>query len=190
MVARIGLISDTHGRLDPRVAPLFEREGVGAIIHAGDIGGPDILWELNAVAPVTAVLGNNDYAGVPGWALDPVARLTVAMAPGAAEPISGGAHGATSAVVADGSEEGTNLVDIRIAVVHVLGHLRPIPHDVDVVVAGHTHVPSAVVDSRSGALCVNPGSASRPRAGAGPTVGILEMSSAREVLFRTVPLNG
>lgn len=173
MISKIGIISDTHGRLDPRAVSIFEREQVGAIVHAGDIGSPDILWELNAVAPVTAVLGNNDYAGVPGWALDPVARLTVAMAPN----------------VAEGAVSGEP-IDVRIAVVHVLGHLKPIPSDVDVVVAGHTHVPSAVVDPRSGALCVNPGSASRPRAGTNPTVGILECrsDSVDRLVFRATEL--
>lgn len=173
MVRKIGLISDTHGRLDPRAVSFFEREQVGAIIHAGDIGGHEILWELNAVAPVTAVLGNNDYAGVPGWALDPVARLSVSMTP-------------------EGSEGTSNidLVDVRIAVVHVLGHLKPIPSDVDVVVSGHTHIPSAIIDPRSGALCVNPGSASRPRTGTGPTVGILECrsNSAGQLVFRVAEL--
>jgi putative phosphoesterase len=55
---RIGLISDTHGRLDSRVVEIFE--GVDRILHAGDIGGEEILAELGAVAPVTAVLGNTD----------------------------------------------------------------------------------------------------------------------------------
>lgn len=178
MVAKIGLISDTHGRLDPRVVPLFEREGVGAIIHAGDIGGPDILWELNAVAPVTAVLGNNDYSGVVGWALNPVARLTLSMTPVASEGTD----------EPDSGEANPEAVDVRIAVVHVLGHLKPIPLDVDVVVAGHTHVPSATVDPRSGALCVNPGSASRPRAGTGPTVGLLTLDRTGSIAFSAVPL--
>lgn len=55
---KIGLISDTHGRLDSRVLEIFE--GVDRILHAGDIGGEEILVELEAVAPVTAVLGNTD----------------------------------------------------------------------------------------------------------------------------------
>jgi len=53
---RIGVISDTHGYLDPVVAELFG--GVTHIIHAGDIGDPAILEALEAIAPVTAVLGN------------------------------------------------------------------------------------------------------------------------------------
>jgi putative phosphoesterase len=55
---KIGLISDTHGYLDPRVERIFA--GVDHILHAGDIGVPLIVLELGFIAPVTAVLGNND----------------------------------------------------------------------------------------------------------------------------------
>ena len=55
----IGLISDTHGYFDPRLPALFA--GVDHILHAGDIGGQRIVDELTAIAPVTAVLGNNDF---------------------------------------------------------------------------------------------------------------------------------
>jgi putative phosphoesterase len=55
---KIGVISDTHGRLHPNVFELFD--GVDHILHAGDIGGEDILDELSLIAPVTAVAGNVD----------------------------------------------------------------------------------------------------------------------------------
>ena len=55
---RVGLISDTHGLLRPEAVAFLR--GSDAIVHAGDIGDPDILRELSAVAPVTAVRGNND----------------------------------------------------------------------------------------------------------------------------------
>ena len=71
----IGVISDTHGRLPEAVYDAFA--GVEYILHAGDIGGPDILWELNGIAPVTAVLGNNDYP-LPGWDLAPLASVRLA----------------------------------------------------------------------------------------------------------------
>jgi putative phosphoesterase len=78
-VTRVGLISDTHGRLDPRaVAVLAGEAPLAAIAHAGDVGAdPQVLWELEAIAPVTAVLGNCD-AAIPGWDLAGIARLTVA----------------------------------------------------------------------------------------------------------------
>jgi putative phosphoesterase len=55
---RIGLISDTHGLLRPE-AKAFLR-GSDYIVHGGDIGDPRILEELAALAPITAVRGNND----------------------------------------------------------------------------------------------------------------------------------
>lgn len=55
---KIGLISDTHGHLDPRVHDIFA--GVSHILHGGDIGYDEIIFELQSIAPVTAVLGNND----------------------------------------------------------------------------------------------------------------------------------
>ena len=55
---KIGIISDTHGWLDPRVEKIFA--GVDHILHAGDIGSPMIELELKFIAPVTLVLGNND----------------------------------------------------------------------------------------------------------------------------------
>jgi putative phosphoesterase len=54
----IGVISDTHGLLRPEALSLLG--GVDRIVHAGDIGSPQILDRLRALAPVTAVRGNND----------------------------------------------------------------------------------------------------------------------------------
>ena len=55
---KIGVISDTHGFLDPRVEKIFA--GADHILHAGDIGNPLIELELKFIAPVTTVLGNTD----------------------------------------------------------------------------------------------------------------------------------
>src|SRR5688500_10672913 len=55
---RVGLISDTHGLLRPEATECLR--GSDFIIHGGDIGDPGVLRELNAIAPVTAVRGNND----------------------------------------------------------------------------------------------------------------------------------
>jgi uncharacterized protein len=54
----VGVISDTHGLVRPEA--LAALRGVDRIVHAGDIGGPDVLAALEAIAPVTAVRGNND----------------------------------------------------------------------------------------------------------------------------------
>jgi uncharacterized protein len=55
---RIGVISDTHGRLDPSILRAFA--GVVHIIHAGDIGKRSVLRKLEKLAPLTAVSGNTD----------------------------------------------------------------------------------------------------------------------------------
>jgi hypothetical protein len=56
----IGVISDTHGLLRPEA--LTALEGCDRIIHAGDIGAPEILTRLGQIAPVTAARGNIDKA--------------------------------------------------------------------------------------------------------------------------------
>jgi putative phosphoesterase len=61
----IGVISDTHGLLRPEVFDALK--DVDLILHAGDIGGDDILIELQAIAPVLAVRGNMDYGA---WLAD------------------------------------------------------------------------------------------------------------------------
>lgn len=57
-MTRIGILSDTHGHLDPKIPGLFK--GVDHILHAGDIGLPWLILELEEIAPVTAVSGNTD----------------------------------------------------------------------------------------------------------------------------------
>jgi hypothetical protein len=58
---RIGVISDTHGRLRPEA--LDGLQGADHILHAGDVGSPDILNALRLIAPVTAIRGNIDEGG-------------------------------------------------------------------------------------------------------------------------------
>jgi putative phosphoesterase len=60
---RIGLISDTHGLLRPEALDFLA--GSDHIVHGGDIGSPEILERLAAIAPLTVVRGNNDTAA---WA--------------------------------------------------------------------------------------------------------------------------
>lgn len=55
---RIGLLSDTHGYYDPRIAKLFSE--VDEIWHAGDVGDYEVILQLNYIAPVIAVYGNID----------------------------------------------------------------------------------------------------------------------------------
>jgi putative phosphoesterase len=71
---RIGLISDTHGLLRPEALDFLA--GSDHIVHGGDIGNPEILERLAAIAPLTVVRGNNDTAA---WAkpIPVTARLEI-----------------------------------------------------------------------------------------------------------------
>lgn len=60
---RVGLISDTHGLLRPGAAEFLD--GSDCIVHAGDICDAAVLAQLAAIAPLTAVRGNNDHGA---WA--------------------------------------------------------------------------------------------------------------------------
>jgi len=59
---KIGLLSDTHGFLDPQLPRIFR--GVDHILHAGDIGPDHLIAQLGSIAPVTAVLGNTDSSAL------------------------------------------------------------------------------------------------------------------------------
>ena len=77
-VVLVGVVSDTHGQVHPRVKEALT--SVDHIVHAGDIGGADVLAQLRAIAPVTAVRGNCDLGA---WAADLPERAEVEL---------GGAH--------------------------------------------------------------------------------------------------
>jgi len=140
----VGLISDTHGLLRPRVHEALK--GVGLILHAGDVGGSDILDELRLIAPVRAVYGNTDPAGDP----ELTAEITMSV-----EGIS--VH------VSHGHECGSPTPE-RLAD----------RYDADVVVYGHTHRP--LVTTLGGRLFVNPGAAGPKRFNLAPSVARLTIS--------------
>lgn len=143
----IGLISDTHGQLDPRVKPALA--GVGHILHAGDIGLPWLLLELEAdVAPVTAVLGNVDD-GLP-YRTTEVLELA-------------GRKFLVHHVV----DPHRPALELQ----RLLAKHRP-----DVVIFGHTHRPFC--ETIGGTLFVNPGSAGRPRFGLRPSVAVLDCAGS------------
>ena len=92
----LGVISDTHGLLRPEALQALRE--VKLIIHAGDVGAPEILVQLKKIAPVFAVRGNVDTEA---WAreLPETAVLQVAgqagpvQVPGAKRAIAHGSHG-------------------------------------------------------------------------------------------------
>lgn len=142
---RIGLISDTHGLLRNEVYAAFE--GVDEIFHAGDVGDPAILTELEIVAPVQAVYGNVD-----GWEVRGQVRESVELE-----------REGHRLVLIHGHQWGSPRVDD-------LAHRFP---EASVVVYGHTHQP--LVREVGGTLVVNPGSAGFARFGRPVTVGLLTL---------------
>jgi len=155
---RIGVLSDSHGYLDPHVLELFA--GVTHNIHAGDVMDPAILPALEAVAPVTAVAGNLDDPAVVG---DLPREVT-------------GEVDGVRFVVGHKPKRLLNRI--------VRGKLSLA--DFDLVVWGHEHVPSATwVD---GVLHLNPGTASSPEEeDDGPTVAMVE-KTATGLSVRFFPL--
>jgi len=138
---KIGVISDTHDHLDPRVPELFE--GVDHILHAGDIGLPWVILQLESIAPVTAVLGNNDV---------------------------GLNFKETELVQLDGCKFLIHhIVDVRSPSPVV--QRRLIRDNPDVIVFGHTHKPFNVRIGK--ALFFNPGYAGKGRFAMPRTVAIL-----------------
>ena len=143
-MTRIGVIADTHGRLHPRVVDVFR--GVDHILHAGDIGGEDILELLRDVAPVTSVDGNNDYASGEEILRTTIGDLRVLLTHILPRPKKPRAA--------------------------VLQSLRDVP--ADVVVFGHSHLPHH--ERIGDVLFFNPASAGSQRFDYPVAVGILERS--------------
>ena len=144
----VGLISDTHGNLHTRAyAALADCD---FIIHAGDIGSPKVLHELQTLAPVAAVLGNNDFDE----------------------------YGQSVGRYAKPEIEGVKFLvahyprDIRIT---AFGDSAVAPGESipNVCVHGHTHIPRLDYgkEVRPATFIINPGSASWPRGGFPRSIG-------------------
>jgi len=155
---KVGIVSDTHGLLRPEVFTAFA--GVDHILHAGDVGPVDLLVELEAVAPVTAVWGNTDGWEVRGRVPE-VARVELA---------------GVRVVVVHGMQVGSPTPE---SVVEAYP-------DADLVVFGHSHRP--VVERVGEVLAVNPGSAGPRRFHDPVTVALAELSPGR-TSARLVQLN-
>ena len=155
---RVGLISDTHGKLRPDVFQHFE--GVDLILHAGDVGPPSLLIELEAIAPVKAVIGNTDSFELAAI-LPEVQDLMLAGVP---------------AVVTHGHRLGSPTPAL----------LRRAHPNARIIVFGHTHRP--LLDRTDGVLVVNPGSAGAPRFNLKPSIALLDLSGARDADVRFIEL--
>jgi putative phosphoesterase len=127
------------------VRPLVHERlaGVSLILHAGDVGGDDVLDELGLIAPVLAVYGNTDVPGDPRLAREIEREI-----------------GGVRVHVSHGHELGSPRPESLLAA-----------YSADVIVYGHTH--RQLVTRVEGRLVVNPGAAGARRFDLRPTVGIL-----------------
>jgi hypothetical protein len=142
---RLGLIADTHGKVRAEVHEVFRK--VDLILHAGDLGGADVLEELELLAPVTAVYGNVD-GGIMKRRLPQVARLEVDD---------------LRFVVTHGDQLGSREPEA----------LKEAFPDADVIVFGHTHRP-LIRNLPDFSVVINPGAAGPGRFDLKPSVAILE----------------
>ena len=143
---RVGLISDTHDFLDPRVRDVFA--GVDHILHAGDIGLPWLIRQLEEVAPVTAVAGNCDPESSfrSTELVELVSRKFLLQ------------HQVDPRYPADGLAR------------------RLATHPPDIVVFGHTH--TRFCEMVNGVLFLNPGYAGKPRFKQARSVATLAISNS------------
>ena len=142
---KLGVISDTHGTLPAAVHDALA--GVDHILHAGDVGPVDIITELEAIAPVTAVRGNTDFA------IDlPETRLVE--------------FGGNKFLI-------HHIVDFPVRSQTMLALLTK--EQPQIVIFGHTHMPCN--ERLDGVLYLNPGSPATPRGGASASVAIVEFEN-------------
>ena len=145
---RVGVISDTHGKLRPQVFEIFRE--VDHILHGGDVGRSDLLIELRALAPVTAVYGNSDGSDLRSE-LPQVAELEL---------------DGFSIVVTHGDQFGSpNPAKLHEAFPRA-----------EIIIFGHSHRPLLELVDKT-VTVMNPGGAGAPRFGIPPSVGILELEA-------------
>ncbi len=156
---RLGVIADTHGLLRPEVFQVFEE--VDHILHAGDVGKPEILIDLEAIAPVTAVYGNADPT-----------ELRSRLPQVATTELDGFAI-----VVTHGDQLGHPTPE----------KLHAAFPRAEIIVYGHTH--KALLELVDKTVTVmNPGGAGRPRFDLKPSVGIMELEPGIPPRARLVTL--
>lgn len=158
---RLGIISDTHGLVRAEVHDVFAM--VDHILHAGDVGGEEILEELSLLAPVTAVFGNTDGG-----------RLRSRLPEVAAVAFDG-----FNFIITHGDVYGSPTPEA----------LKGDFPDADVVIFGHTHQP-VIRDFDDYSVAMNPGSAGPKRFSLPVTVAIMETEPGIPPRARIVPLHG
>jgi len=157
---KIGIISDTHSYLNPRIVEYLE--GVDQILHAGDIGSQEILDQLALVAPVTAIRGNTDYKG------------TLSKLP---EQVITTLGNITFLIIHDIGNINSFCEKLN------QGEFHPLP---GVIVYGHTH--QAFYKKIDGFIFLNPGSATHSRDHRKPSLSILELQDSEIISNRLIEI--
>ena len=157
---RIGVLSDTHGNLSQSVLSIFEQRKLDAIIHAGDVGREQVLWQLELLAPTIAIRGNCDWAPA-------LQNLTTTIKRQLGASLLLVTHKPTDLAL-----ELHRLKKSELSTPHIMG------------IHGHTHIPRfEQLESNIWLLC--PGSPVEPRGKSVPSVAILTLTpnSLPEVEF-------
>jgi putative phosphoesterase len=160
---RVIAISDTHSPRRWKGCPPLVAEvlrGADLILHAGDVCTAQTLDELATLAPVRAVLGNNDGPDVAAWGAPPTLELTL--------------DGLRAAMIHDSGPAAGRPARLR----------RLFP-DAELVVFGHSHIP--LDETHAGQRIFNPGSPTDRRRQPRGTVGELIIEAGRLVSARIVP---
>lgn len=146
----IGVISDTHNFINPKVFSVFQ--GVELILHAGDIGDGNIITSLETIAPVQAVYGNVDTFPIitrnPEVYTDIIEEIKICML-----------HqftGMNSSAIQDASQK--------------LGG------ELDIVIFGHSH--RASLQRAGNTFLFNPGAAGKKRFSLRPAVGLIKIKKS------------
>lgn len=146
---KIGVISDTHSYINPKVYEVFE--GVDQILHAGDIGHVDVIASLEAIAPVQAIHGNIDtfpllsrYPDILTIEIRGVAICMIHEFKGLQDPLLK-----------------ARLQDLQ-------------KSKLDLVIFGHSH--EAKLDRQDDVILFNPGAAGKRRFNLRPAVGLLTIA--------------
>ena len=156
---RLGIISDTHGLLRPEVFDVFRL--VDHILHGGDVGKWEVMIDLQAIAPVTAVYGNVD---------PPEIRSRLPQV--ASAELDG-----FEIVVTHGDQFGHPTPE----------KLHAAFPRAEIIVYGHTHKPLLELVDKT-VTVMNPGAAGQPRFDLKPSVGIIELEPGIPPRGRLVPL--
>ena len=150
----IAVLSDTHGRPHPALFPILRKHRPQLILHAGDVGGTELIEELEKITTTIYIRGNTDPTG-PLWPDTHSLRIRFGS----------------------GKQIGLLLIHFAVAQVRLTREALHLlhRHPAQVLVFGHSHLPFLGTE---GKVCLfNPGSAGPPRWGLPTTLGFIQYTA-------------